>query len=192
MDLTSQPSVPAPAEEAFSAAELLPLLYAELRRLAAHCMASQPPEHTLQPTALVHDAWLKLGGSAGRWNDRNHFYRVAAEAMHRILIDAARRKDRLKRGGGWMRVELCDEEHPASATMEANAEVVEAIALLAAVDPRAAEVIKLRYFAGFTVKEAAAALGIAEATVKRDSDYGEAWLAREIRQMRTAADAGAA
>ncbi len=164
-----------------AADQLLPVVYAELRRLAAHKMASESPGQTLQPTALVHEAWLKLVGQQSRkWQDRNHFFAAAAEAMRRILVDNARRKRTLRHGGGQQRVELDDvkllvENH------DHLLAVNDALEKFAAKDKQKADLVKLRYFVGMTIGEAAALLGISEGTAKRHWAYARAWLYTEIR-----------
>jgi RNA polymerase sigma factor (TIGR02999 family) len=167
--------------EAKATEELLPLVYTELRRLAAHRMASENPGQTLQPTALVHEAWLRLAGDENRkWNDRTHFFAAAAEAMRRILVDNARRKRTERHGGRQQRVEMPE---IASATLEDDDKVLavnEALEKFAALDPRKAELVKLRYFVGMTTEEAAGVLGISVPTADRHWAYARAWLAREI------------
>ncbi|HSU55692.1 MAG TPA: ECF-type sigma factor, partial [Candidatus Dormibacteraeota bacterium] len=144
-----------------STEELLPLVYAELRRLAAHKMASENPGQTLQPTALVHEAWLKLGGGEGRqWRNRNHFFAAAAEAMRRILTDNARRKLRVRHGGGQQRVELEDATTAANSEADDILGISEALEKFAKIDPQRAELVKLRYFVGLSFAEAAEVLGI--------------------------------
>ena len=166
-----------------AAQDLLPLVYDELRRLAAHKMAHEPPGQTLQPTALVHEAWLRVaGGESGpHWQNRGHFFAAAAEAMRRILIDNARRKHALRHGGGQERVNLETAEIAAPGSDDELLQVHEALERFAQVDPAKAELVKLRYFAGLTVPEAAQVLGISEPTVKRMWAYARAWLYREIR-----------
>jgi len=168
--------------DAHAAEELLPVVYAELRRLAAQKMASEAPGQTLQPTALVHEAWLRLtGNEARKWNDRSHFFAAAAEAMRRILVDNARRKRTQRRGGGGQRVELPE---IASAVTEPDDKVLavnEALEKFARLDPEKAELVKLRYFVGMTVEEAAEALGMSERTAKRHWTFARAWLHEEIR-----------
>ena len=162
--------------------QLLPLVYAELRRLAAHKMASENPGQTLQPTALVHEAWLKLGGEQNRqWQNRNHFFAAAAEAMRRILTDNARKKLRVRHGGGQQRVQL--EDHATAADSEADhiLAVSEALEKFAKLDPKRAELVKLRYFVGLTLAEAAEVLEISEPTAKRYWSFARAWLYEEIR-----------
>lgn len=167
-----------------AAAALLPLVYDELRRLAAAKLASEAPGQTLQPTALVHEAWLKLAGTAGdrSWNGRNHFFAAAAEAMRRILVDNARRKQAVRHGGGLHR--STDE---ALTRVEAPVEEDEVLAIhdaldrLATHDARKAELVKLRYFVGLTIAQTAEVLGISEPTAKRDWTYARAWLLRDIK-----------
>jgi len=167
------------AGESSAADELLPLIYAELRRLAAAKMAREQPGHTLQPTALVHEAWLRLGD--GVFENRAHFFSAAAEAMRRILVESARRKHREKRGAG---AEHVDADELEIAAPQGNAEesiaVHEALDRLAAHDARKAEVVKLRYFVGFSFEETAEVLGVSVPTAKRDWAYARAWLHQEI------------
>ncbi len=171
----------AAAGDPTAAAELLPLVYAELRQLAAARLAAERPGQTLQPTALVHEAYLRLVGPGPNpvWNGRGHFFGAAAEAMRRILVEQARRKGRLKRGGDCTRMEL-----PADvAADEAEVDVLaldEALTQLATDHPEKAELVKLRFFAGMTSVEAAAALGVSTATVERHWRYARAWLARRM------------
>jgi len=165
--------------------ELLPLVYAELRRLAAHKMASENPNQTLQPTALVHEAWLKLGGEQnGRWRNRNHFFASAAEAMRRILTDNAKRKLRVRHGGGQQRVELDDCATASESDADHILDVSEALEKFAQIDPKRAELVKLRYFVGLTFEEAAQVLDISEPTAKRYWAFARAWLYEEIRTAR--------
>jgi len=164
------------------AEELLPLVYEELRKLAAHKMANESAGQTLQPTALVHEAWLRLGGEAQpAWENRGHFFAAAAEAMRRILVERARRRTALKRGGGADRVSLDDVEIPIFVADDDKLLAVdEALEKLAAVHPRHAELVKLRYFTGMTFEEAASLLGIAVPTAKEWWAYARAWLAVEL------------
>jgi RNA polymerase sigma factor (TIGR02999 family) len=158
---------------------LLPLLYDELRRLAAAKMAREQPGQTLQATALVHEAWIRLGD--GVFANRAHFFAAASEAMRRILIERARRKQREKRGGGAEHVDVDELEIAAPPCNEDESLAVdEALDRLAALDARKAEVVKLRYFVGFSFEETADALGISVATAKRDWAYSRAWLHQEI------------
>ena len=164
--------------------ELLPLVYEELRRLAAWRMAQERPGQTLQATALVHEAWLKLSGGEGerRWNDRTHFFAAAAEAMRRILVDNARRKRCARHGGELERVDLAAIQVAAPVPDEDEVLAVhEALDELAALDPRKAELVKLRFFVGLNFAEAAEVLGISEVTAKRDWAFARAWLYRRSR-----------
>ena len=166
-----------------AAEQLLPLVYAELRRLAAHKMAQENPGHTLQPTALVHEAWLKLVGQENRrWPDRHHFFAAAAEAMRRILTDNARSKLRLRRGGNWQRVEMDD--CAATQTGDELLAVDEALEKFSLLDPQRAEVVKLRYFVGLSFAEIAEVMRISEPTAKRYWSFARAWLLEEIRNSR--------
>ena len=164
-----------------AAAELLPLVYDELRRLAAHRLAGERNGHTLQPTALVHEAWLKISGNDERtWQGRQHFFAAAAEAMRRILVDRARRRMAAKRGAGEVCLAADDLELPAPAADDQLLAVNEALAKFALLDARKAELVKLRYFVGMNFEEAAAALGIAVPTAKQWWAYARAWLRVEI------------
>jgi RNA polymerase sigma factor (TIGR02999 family) len=169
--------------DAKAAEELLPLVYDELRRLAANKMANEAPGQTLQPTALVHEAWLRLGGSdAPRFQNRAHFFGAAAEAMRRILIERARRRLAAKRGAGAERVDLNEMEIPSPIADEDQLLAVnEALEKFAALEPHKAELVKLRYFVGMSFDEAAAALGIAVPTAKQRWAYARAWLTVELR-----------
>jgi RNA polymerase sigma factor (TIGR02999 family) len=166
-----------------AAAELLPLVYDELRKLAAARLAAEKPGQTLQATALVHEAYLRLvsGDRPQDWNGRGHFFAAAAEAMRRILVEAAREKGRAKRGGGLKRVDL-DAAHPAAGPgPDEVIQIDEAISQLAAHDPIAAQLVSLRYFAGLTVDEAAAAAGIPRSTAYERWAYAKAWVHRAVR-----------
>jgi len=167
-----------------AAEELLPLVYEELRKLAAIRMANEPAGQTLQATALVHEAWLRLvGPEAQVWSNRYHFFAAAAEAMRRILIDNARRKQRPKHGHGWQRVNL-DQVNVAIQTDDDTLLLVdEALTRLEQEDPQKAELVKLRYFAGMTIPEAGKALGLSESTAKRLWTYARAFLLREIKHL---------
>jgi len=171
--------------DSLAVAELLPLVYDELRRIAAVKMAQEAPGQTLQPTALVHEAWLRLGGDAQpNWQNRAHFFTAAAEAMRRILIDRARSKGRLRHGGEWQRVDI---EHVTVALEDADDTVLavnEALDKLAAQDPRKAEIVKLRYFVGMNHQEIADALRIAEPTVRRDWAFARSWLYADLKAQR--------
>ena len=164
-----------------AAAELLPLVYDELRRLAAHRLVGERNGHTLQPTALVHEAWIKISGDEQRdWNGRQHFFAAAAEAMRRILVDRARRRLAAKRGAGEACLNADDLDIPSPAPDDQLLAVNEALEKFAALDARKAELVKLRYFVGMTFEEAADALGIAVPTAKQWWAYSRAWLRVEI------------
>ena len=159
--------------------ELLPLVYADLRQLARSKMVREQPGHTLQPTALVHEAWMRLGDA--RFENRAHFFGAAAEAMRRILVERARRHHREKRGGGAEHLNVDDVEIAAPAGDDAELLAVhEALDKLAADDPRKAELVKLRYFGGLSFEETAGVLGISVPTAHRDWAYARAWLRREL------------
>lgn len=162
--------------------QLLPLVYHELRRLAAQKLAREAPGQTLQATALVHEAYLRLvaGETEPRWDSRGHFFAAAAEAMRRILVDNARRKQRLKHGGGREEVELADQYLAVRETPEEILDLDEALTRLAEEDAPAAEVVKLHFFAGLSIEETAAALGMARATAYRHWTYARAWLRRRL------------
>jgi RNA polymerase sigma factor (TIGR02999 family) len=165
-----------------AAAELLPLVYDELRKLAAAKLAYENPDQTLQATALVHEAYLRLvdADQARRWNSRAHFFRAAAEAMRRILVDNARRKRSLKRGGEFNRVELDALEATGVLPAEDVLALSEAVEKLAAHDTDKAELVKLRFFGGLSVDEAASVLGISRATADRHWQYAKTWLYCEL------------
>lgn len=167
-----------------AAEELLPLVYEELRKLAAAKLALQSSDQTLQPTALVHEAYLKLlGDGSHSWEDRRHFFAAAAEAMRHLLVDRARRKATLRHGGGWRRVDL-DGVVVAGKTTDDNILLInEALEKFTAHDPTAAELIKLRFFVGLTFREAARLLGLSERTAKRSWSYARAWLFKEIQSL---------
>ncbi len=164
-----------------AAAQLLPLVYDELRKLAAAKLAQEKPGQTLQATALVHEAYLHLvGGQPHDWNSRGHFFAAAAEAMRRILIDQTRQKQSLRRGGGRQRQDL---EHLAIVAPEPALDVLavhEALERFEQVDPLKARLVKLRYFAGLTIPQAADALGISSTTADRYWSYARAWLHAEL------------
>lgn len=165
-----------------AAERLLPLVYDELRQLASVRMAREQPGHTLQATALVHEAYLRLVDGSGleKWNGRRHFFAAAAESMRRILVDAARARHSLKRGGEYRRVPL----DPLIAAPQTDDEVLaldEALGRFSMVDPEAAELIKLKFFGGMTLREAAELLGIPPRTADNLWSYGRAWLFKEIR-----------
>ncbi|MCL4217705.1 MAG: sigma-70 family RNA polymerase sigma factor [Candidatus Hydrogenedentes bacterium] len=161
--------------------ELLPVVYRELRRMAAHKMANEPAGHTLQPTALVHEAWLKLVDSpAQSWHNRAHFFGAAAEAMRRILIARARRKRTQRRGAGAAHLDVGELEIASPVPEEQILALSEALGRFAVLEPRQAELVKLRYFVGLKIEEAADVLGISVATAKRWWAYARAWLFHEM------------
>jgi RNA polymerase sigma factor (TIGR02999 family) len=167
--------------EAQSSAELLPLVYDELRRLAAQKLSQERPGQTLQATALVHEAWLRLAGPEDqKWEGQRHFFGAAAEAMRRILIENARRKQRQKRGGGWERVEA--DEIPLAEPLPSDELLAldEALTELARRDPAAAELVQLRFFAGLSHQQAAELLGISRRAADRTWAHARAWLFQQI------------
>jgi RNA polymerase sigma factor (TIGR02999 family) len=167
--------------DAKTSEELLPLVYNELRRMAAHKMANEPAGHTLQPTALVHEAWLKLVDSPARsWQNRAHFFGAAAEAMRRLLIARARRKNTQRRGAGATHLDVDELQIASPIPQERLLALDEALNRFTTVEPRQAELIKLRYFVGLKIEEAAEVHGISEATAKRWWAYARAWLFNEI------------
>ena len=173
--------------DAQAADRLLPLVYGELRKLAAAKMARETAGHTLQPTALVHEAWLRLGGAEQPdWENRAHFFASAAEAMRRILIERARQRRTQRHGGGLQRVDVDDAlvEIAAPGSDDELLAVHEALDRLATHDARKAELVKLRYFVGLTLEQAAEVLGVAVPTAKRDWAYARAWLFKEISRSR--------
>jgi RNA polymerase sigma factor (TIGR02999 family) len=165
-------------------AELLPLVYEELRRLAARNMAGEQAGQTLNATALVHEAYLRLigppEGAQQQWDGRAHFFGAAAEAMRRILVENARRKSRIKHGGGFKRVSLSDAEPAITPTPEEVLALDEALTRFAVEEPVAARVVELRYFAGFSIDETAEVMGISRATANRHWAYAKAWLRCEL------------
>ena len=161
-----------------AAGALLNQVYAELRQIAGAKMALERPGHTLQPTALVHEAWLRLGDQ--RFANRAHFFTAAAEAMRRILISSARRRAAARHGGGVQRVNVDEVEIAAPAKDEELLAIHETLDALAAHDARKAELVKLRYFVGLTIEEAAEVMGVSTPTAKRDWTYARAWLFRAI------------
>ena len=174
------------AGDAKAAEELLPLVYQELRRLAAHKMANENANHTLQPTALVHEAWLKLVGEVDRkYRGRDHFFAAAAEAMRRILIDNARRKLAQRHGGGQQRLDVADLEIATAMQDDDLLLIDDALEKLAALDPQKAELVKLRFFVGLTIEEAAEILGFSVPTAKRYWSFARAWLYQEIEVSRS-------
>jgi len=167
--------------------QLLPLVYDELRRLAAARLAREHPGQTLQPTALVHEVWLRIGHNQAMWNNRAHFFAAAAEAMRRILIDNARRKRAIRHGGDLERVstDATGLDVPDPATEEEMLIVNEALDALAAHDPRKADLVKQKYFVGLTLEEIAEVHGISHRTAKRDWAYARAWLYNEVRRLQS-------
>ncbi|MCC7179967.1 MAG: sigma-70 family RNA polymerase sigma factor [Acidobacteria bacterium] len=176
-----QPVVDAREGWGLSAGALFPVVYAELRRLAHHYLARERPGHTLQATALVHEVYLRLvpRGDAA-WDDRRRFVAIAAHVMREILIEHARGRGRLKRGGDRERVWFAAASPAVDAEFERWEDLDRALERLAALDPRQASVVELRYFGGLTVEEAATALGVSPKTVKRDWSVARAWLRREL------------
>jgi RNA polymerase sigma factor (TIGR02999 family) len=168
--------------DAGAADKLLPLVYEELRKLAAHKMANEAPGQTLQPTALVHEAWLRLTDDEYKqWDGRAHFFGAAAEAMRRILVDNARRKKAVRHGGGQQRVDVNDIELAGALEDDQLLALNDALDRLAARDQPKAELVKLRYFSGMTIEEAARVLDVSEPTAKRWWTYARAWLFSEIQ-----------
>lgn len=169
--------------DAYAAESLLAEVYQELRRTAAFKMAGGAAGQTLQPTALVHEAWLRLGSPGERrWDNRSHFFAAAAEAMRHILIDRARRRRRIRHGGEQERVAFDELEIAAPDSDDRMLQIHESLDRLAEVDPVKAEVVKLRFFVGFTDREVAEALGLSERTVERHWAYAKAWLIQAIRE----------
>jgi RNA polymerase sigma factor (TIGR02999 family) len=166
-----------------AASQLLPLVYDELRILAAQKLAHEQPGQTLQPTALVHEAYLRLvtpsqetPGNEPPWESRGHFFAAAAEAMRRILVENARRKKRTKHGGGRHGVDLDEQDLPIRPPPEEIIALDEALTRLAEEDPKAAQVVQLRFFAGLSIEQAAQSLGLSRATAYRQWSYARAWL----------------
>jgi RNA polymerase sigma factor (TIGR02999 family) len=181
-DLTRNLNSSSPPD-ARAASELLSLVYDELRRLAAKRMAAEARGQTLQPTALVHEAWLRLTNDEKRhWNDRTHFFAAAAEAMRRILVDNARHKRTERHGGRQQRVEMIEIASPEGRNDDQILAVNDALEKFTAEDKLKAELVKLRYFIGMTIEEAAEALGISAPTAKRYWAYARAWLADEMKR----------
>lgn len=171
-----------------AASELLPLVYNELRRLAGHRMKREADGHTLQPTALVHEAYMRLVGNddAQQWDNRGHFFAAAAEAMRRILIESARRRNSLKRGGGRARFEIAEDDAIVEAiNTEELLDLDDALTKLSESEPELAKLVELRYFAGLTVEESAQVLGVSPRTVKRNWAFARAWLGREMNADQT-------
>jgi RNA polymerase sigma factor (TIGR02999 family) len=174
--------------DAVATAQLFPLVYAELRKLAAQKLAQESPGQTLQATALVHEAYIRLVGNDGEasgatqtWDSRRHFFAAAAESMRRILLDHARGKRRIKRAGGWRRLQLDHIDLPVDELPQELLDLDEALQKLAQEDPLCAELVKLRFFAGLTLEETASALGIARRTVDRYWVFARSWLYDELR-----------
>lgn len=172
--------------DATAAEQLLPLVYDELRRLARHYLQQEYPQHSLQPTALVHELYLRLFNPASNaepvaWQDRHHFFVVAARQMRRLLVDHARAKHAAKRAGDWQRVELSTESGFTAPLDPDLLALDQALARLEADHPRAAKVVELRYFAGLTETEAAEALGIGLTTLKREWEFARAWLFKQLQ-----------
>jgi RNA polymerase sigma factor (TIGR02999 family) len=169
-------------KEGKAAEELYSCVYQELRRMAIDRMSREKPGATLQPTALVHEAWLRLGADAQPvWQSRAHFFGAAAEAMRRILVDKARRRQRVRHGADLERVDLDDVEIAAPESDSRVLQISDALDLLAAEDPVKAEVVKLRFFVGLSDREVAEALGLSERTVERHWAYAKVWLLRAVR-----------
>jgi RNA polymerase sigma factor (TIGR02999 family) len=164
-----------------AAEELLPLVYQELRKLAVHRMSHEPPGNTLQPTALVHEAWLRLVASDQQtWQNRAHFFAAAAEAMRRILIESARRKRALRHGGNQQRLDIDELEIAAPTPNDELLAISDALERFSTLDEPKAKLVKLRYFGGLTIEEAAPILGISRATAKRWWNYARAWLYQQV------------
>ncbi len=160
-----------------AAERLLSVVYSELRKMAAHMMAQEPPGHTLQPTALVHEAWLRLGAdSQPPWANRAHFFAAAGEAMRRILVERARRRQRLRHGAGLERVNADDVDLGTDVADDKLLQVHETLDQLERDDPLQAQVVKLRFFAGLSSSEVAAVLGVSERSVRRYWSHAKAWL----------------
>lgn len=170
--------------ESGATGELLPIVYDELRRMASQRMAAEPSQHTLQPTALVHEAYLRLVGTeSGKWQNRAHFFGAAAEAMRRILVDHARTKQRLKRGGGAERFELSECDRVVLPIADELLDLNDALEEFEREQPEKARVVKLKFFAGMTINEIAEALGVSVATVERHWTYSRAWLHSRIHEQ---------
>ena len=164
--------------------ELLPLVYEELRKLASARMAQEMSGHTLQPTALVHEAWLRMVDDGNRkWQNRAHFFGAAAEAMRRILIENARRKSRLKRGGGQMRLDIDELDLAAASPDDRVLLIDEALEQFKAEDPERAKIVMLKFFGGLTNQEVAESLEVTERTVERQWAYAKAWLYEKIKKQ---------
>lgn len=173
---------PASEGDPLSAEELIPMVYGELRKLAAWRLGQEAEAHTLQATALVHEAYLKLSPGEPQWEGRKHFFRAAAEAMRRILIDRARHRKAVRHGGGLHRTGYVEDAIDVpSAQDEEILAIDDVLDRFARIEPRKAEVVKLRYFVGMTLEETAEALGISIPTAKRDWTFARAWLFRELK-----------
>ncbi|QDT05723.1 RNA polymerase sigma factor SigL [Rubripirellula lacrimiformis] len=173
--------------DASAASELLPLVYAELHKLATHRMKRETSDQTLQPTALVHEAYLRLVGNQSdeviRWDSRGHFFAAAAEAMRRILVESARRRHSLKRGGQFAKYEITDDDAIiSSGDAEDLLDLDAALTKLSDEEPDLAKLVELRYFAGLSVGETADALGVSSRTVKRNWSFARAWLGRQMHK----------
>jgi RNA polymerase sigma factor (TIGR02999 family) len=176
------------SDQGIASEELLPLVYQKLRQVAAEKMRSEVSGHTLQATALVHEAWIRIGGEKQTWENRWHFFSAAAEAMRRILIDRARSKQAARHGGGLGRVNLDDVEIAAPAAESELLDVHEALDQFAVHHPQKAELVKLRYFAGLTLPEAAALIGVSTPTAERYWAFARVWLFREISRLKQGQD----
>lgn len=164
-----------------AAAELAPLIYQELHRLAAACMRRERPEHTLQPTALVNEAYMRLVGQRGvQWQNRSHFYGIAAQVMRRVLLDYARKHKSAKRGGPQKKVQFDEELFATDQQLEAALAVDECLKRLERIDAQQSRVVELRFFGGLNIEEISGVLGISTATVKREWQFAKAWLQREM------------
>ena len=167
-----------------AAEDLIPLVYGELRKLAAWRLGQEVQAHTLQATALVHEAYLKLAPGENQWDGRKHFFCAAAEAMRRILIDRARHRKAVRHGGGLQRTELAEDiiAVPSAPDDDEILAINDLLDRFARIEPRKAELVKLRYFVGMTIEETAEALGISTPTAKRDWIFARAWLYRELKR----------
>lgn len=163
--------------------EILPEIYPLLRRMAAARMAKESPGNTLQPTALVHEAWIRLSGDAGAWRNQSNFCAAAAETMRRILIDRARSRSRAKRWGGQERVPMSEADDEAVSSDEKTLLINEALERLAKTDPLRARLVLLKFFGGLSNQEIADEMGVTERTVERHWSYARTWLYREIRPL---------
>ncbi|MEM7457351.1 MAG: ECF-type sigma factor [Planctomycetota bacterium] len=171
-----------PQDNLLSGEQLLPVVYRELRLLAAQRLANESPGQTLQATALVHEAFLRVRGSddAKRWNNAGHFYAAAAEAMRRILIENARKKKRVRHGGEWNRADILEKDLAVDVQAEEIFAIDDALNCLSSIDPQAGEIVKLRYFTGMSIEEIAQAREIPRATAYRHWKFGRAWIRRHI------------